>query len=196
MWLLLPLPRLTNSRHHRCSCIQQGWTLRGNMLHPNPSARQSVLRHEEHCLHQRWQLSNVLTCGSRAVFVPPHEAPCETLQACFLLKLEPPMPVMLPLFTKIQKLTGGKEFSLIHLIFIKLIKKDKMFCLWFIDVTISEVHQQMAPLPKLLLHKSASVKGHEEEMDERDAYSTVVFISHSIFSWLLYCFAHNVKLMV
>lgn len=50
------------------------------------------------------------SCGSRVVFLPPHEAPHETLQACFLLKLQPAMPVTLPFVTKLQEITGGKGF--------------------------------------------------------------------------------------
>lgn len=53
---------------------------------------------------------NAMTCGSHAVFLLPHEAPHETLQACFLLKLQPSLPVMLTFATKLQKLTGGEEF--------------------------------------------------------------------------------------
>lgn len=42
-------------------------------------------------------------------------------------------------------------------------------------MTIPEVHDQMAPLHKLLLHRSANVIC-QEEMDERDAYFTVVCV--------------------
>lgn len=51
---------------------------------------------------------NVMTCGSRAVFLLPHEVPRETLQACFLLKLQPAMPVTLPFVAKLQEITGGE----------------------------------------------------------------------------------------
>lgn len=122
-----------------------------------------------------------MTCGSHAVFLPPHEAPRETQQACFLLKLQPSLPVMLTFVTKLQKLTGGEDFCGDS--FHQALKKwswwcwwkKRLFCVWCIDVIIPEVNQQMAPLPHLLLNVSARVKC-QEEMEEPDAYFTVVCV--------------------
>lgn len=53
---------------------------------------------------------NLVSCGSYPVFLPLSEVPHETLQACFLLKLQPAIPMMLSFVNKISQITGGASF--------------------------------------------------------------------------------------
>ncbi|XP_069368181.1 mediator of RNA polymerase II transcription subunit 1-like isoform X3 [Paralichthys olivaceus] len=80
------------------------------------------------------------------VFLPLDEAPHETLPACFLLKLQPPLPVLTSFVKKLSQIT---------------------------DVTVADVDLQWAPLPKHLMRGSASANQNEETLDEQDTIFTV-----------------------
>ncbi|XP_037829275.1 mediator of RNA polymerase II transcription subunit 1 isoform X3 [Kryptolebias marmoratus] len=67
--------------------------------------------------------------GSCLAFTPLSEGPHETLPACFLLRLQPPVPVMSSFVEKLKQIT---------------------------DVAVPEFNLQWAPLPKLLLKASRS----------------------------------------
>ena len=49
---------------------------------------------------------DTVSCGSCPVFLPPSEAPCETLPACFLLKLHPAITMMESFVNKLSRITG------------------------------------------------------------------------------------------
>lgn len=53
---------------------------------------------------------NLMTCGSHPVFLSLNEVPHETLQATFLLKLQPAVPTVLPFVNKLSQITGGGSF--------------------------------------------------------------------------------------
>ncbi|KAM3593407.1 uncharacterized protein V6R79_012333 [Siganus canaliculatus] len=78
------------------------------------------------------------------VFLPLGEVQSETLSACFLLKLQPPIPMTASFVDKLRHIT---------------------------DVAIPDVDLQWAPLPKFLMRRS-SANSHEE-MHEQDASFTV-----------------------
>ncbi|XP_068570077.1 mediator of RNA polymerase II transcription subunit 1-like [Cebidichthys violaceus] len=80
------------------------------------------------------------------VFLPSTEAPYETLPACFLLKLQPAVPMMLSFVNKLSQITA---------------------------VAIPDVDLQWAPLPKLLTRRSPSSNSPGEIPDERDTIFTV-----------------------
>lgn len=210
MWLLVPPPQLTNSRQHQCSCSRQGWTHRGNMLLFNLPARQWALCDEWHCWHQGWQFlmwwpvaAMLCSCCHMRRHVRP-------FWPVFFLNFNHPCQWGWLLSPSFKSLRVGKSLrifisSRIHK---HLDQPPEIFCVWFIDVTIPEVPQQMAPFPTLLLKMSARVKCQEgmEEMDERDAYFTVVCVflppTHTSLAvlpkriWnnlMLNCCAHNVK---
>lgn len=54
---------------------------------------------------------NLMTCGSHPVFLPLNEVPHETLQATFLLKLQPAIPAVQPFVNKLSQITGGGTFN-------------------------------------------------------------------------------------
>ncbi|KAG7231219.1 hypothetical protein INR49_012050 [Caranx melampygus] len=81
------------------------------------------------------------------VFLPLNEVPNETLPACFLLKLQPAVPVLMSFVNKLSQIT---------------------------DVAIAEVDLQWAPLPKLLLRGSLSPNSHVDTLDGQDAIFIVV----------------------
>ncbi|XP_068160467.1 mediator of RNA polymerase II transcription subunit 1-like [Antennarius striatus] len=76
------------------------------------------------------------------VFLPPSESLCETLPACFLLKLQPAIPMMKSSVEKLVQIT---------------------------DVTIPDADLQWAPFPKLLMTSLQSVSSQEGMTDEQDA---------------------------
>nr|XP_046227352.1 mediator of RNA polymerase II transcription subunit 1 isoform X2 [Scatophagus argus] len=80
------------------------------------------------------------------VFLPLSEVTYETLPACFLLKLQPAIPMMESFVNKLSQIT---------------------------DVTIPDVDLQWAPLPKLLMRSSPSANSHKETIDGQDAVFTV-----------------------
>ncbi|KAM7390210.1 hypothetical protein PAMA_008406 [Pampus argenteus] len=80
------------------------------------------------------------------VFTPLSEGPYETFPACFLLRLQPAIPMMSSFVKKLSQIT---------------------------DVTIPDVDLQWAPLPKLLLRASLSANSHGETLDEQDTVFTV-----------------------
>ncbi|KAM7369713.1 hypothetical protein PAMP_011015 [Pampus punctatissimus] len=80
------------------------------------------------------------------VFTPLSEGPYETFPACFLLRVQPPIPMMSSFVKKLSQIT---------------------------DVTIPDVDLQWAPLPKLLLKGSLSANSHGEMLDEQDTIFTV-----------------------
>ncbi|XP_062236097.1 mediator of RNA polymerase II transcription subunit 1-like isoform X4 [Platichthys flesus] len=80
------------------------------------------------------------------VFLPLVEGPHETLPACFLLKLQPPVPVVTSFVKKLIQIT---------------------------DVTVADVDLQWAPLPQHLMRGSASANHHGETLDEQDTVFTV-----------------------
>ncbi|XP_035765562.1 mediator of RNA polymerase II transcription subunit 1 isoform X2 [Neolamprologus brichardi] len=80
------------------------------------------------------------------VFVPLNEVPNEMLPACFLLKLQPAMPVMPSFVKKLSQIT---------------------------DVTVPDVDLQWAPLPKLLMRDSLSASSSWEMTCESKMIFTV-----------------------
>ncbi|XP_031705981.1 mediator of RNA polymerase II transcription subunit 1-like isoform X2 [Anarrhichthys ocellatus] len=80
------------------------------------------------------------------VFLPSTEAPYETLPACFLLKLQPAVPMMSSFVNKLSQITA---------------------------VAIPDVDLQWAPLPKLLTRRSPSSNSPREIPDEWDSIFTV-----------------------
>ncbi|XP_059182726.1 mediator of RNA polymerase II transcription subunit 1-like [Centropristis striata] len=91
------------------------------------------------------------------VFLPVSEATHETLPACFLLRLQPAIPVMSSFVNKLSQIT---------------------------DVAIPDVDLQWAPLPKLLMRRS-SAHSHRETLDEQDAISTVPLPGGVMHSYIL-----------
>ncbi|XP_037612165.1 mediator of RNA polymerase II transcription subunit 1 isoform X1 [Sebastes umbrosus] len=94
----------------------------------------------------------------RPVFLPFSEAPCEALPACFLLKLQPAIPMMLSFVIKLRQIT---------------------------DMAIPDVDLQWAPLPKLLTRRSLSANSHEETSDEQDTIFTVPLPGGVMHSYVL-----------
>ncbi|XP_023287236.1 mediator of RNA polymerase II transcription subunit 1-like isoform X1 [Seriola lalandi dorsalis] len=92
------------------------------------------------------------------VFLPPNEVPNETLPACFLLKLQPAVPVILSFVNKLSQIT---------------------------DVTIPDDDLQWAPLPKLLMRGSQSANSHGETSDEQDTIFTVPLPGGVMHSYIL-----------
>ncbi|KAK9527551.1 hypothetical protein VZT92_014102 [Zoarces viviparus] len=82
----------------------------------------------------------------RPVFLPSTEAPHETLPACFLLTLQPAVPMMSSFVNKLSQITA---------------------------VAIPDVDLQWAPLPKLLTRRSPSSNSPGEIPDQRDTIFTV-----------------------
>ncbi|XP_060950081.1 mediator of RNA polymerase II transcription subunit 1-like [Limanda limanda] len=80
------------------------------------------------------------------VFLPLDEGPHETLPACFLLKLQPPVPMLTSFVQRLIQIT---------------------------DVTVADVDLQWAPLPQHLMRGSTSANHHEETLDEQDTIFTV-----------------------
>ncbi|XP_029385511.1 mediator of RNA polymerase II transcription subunit 1-like [Echeneis naucrates] len=80
------------------------------------------------------------------VFLPLNEVPNETLPACFLLKLQPAVPVIMSFVNKLSQIT---------------------------DVTIPDADLQWAPLPKLLTRGSLTPNSLMETSDEQDTIFTV-----------------------
>ncbi|XP_029313255.1 mediator of RNA polymerase II transcription subunit 1-like isoform X2 [Cottoperca gobio] len=80
------------------------------------------------------------------VFLPLSDSPYEMLPACFLLKLQPAIPILLSFVNKLSQVA---------------------------DVAIPDVDLQWAPLPKLLMSRSPSAKIHGEILDEQDTICTV-----------------------
>uniref|UniRef100_A0A3Q1HQ32 Mediator of RNA polymerase II transcription subunit 1 n=1 Tax=Acanthochromis polyacanthus TaxID=80966 RepID=A0A3Q1HQ32_9TELE len=76
------------------------------------------------------------------VFAPLSEVPNEMLPACFLLRLQPAIPVMLSFVRKLNQI---------------------------IDVAVSDVDLQWAPLPKLLMGAALNANTHCETLDERQS---------------------------
>ncbi|KAK5849919.1 hypothetical protein PBY51_014216 [Eleginops maclovinus] len=79
------------------------------------------------------------------VSLPLGEMPCEVLPACFLLKLQPAIPMMFPFVNKLKQIT---------------------------DVIIPDADLQWAALPKLLMSSSPSAKIHRETLEEQDTIFT------------------------
>uniref|UniRef100_UPI003AAC6404 mediator of RNA polymerase II transcription subunit 1-like n=1 Tax=Centroberyx gerrardi TaxID=166262 RepID=UPI003AAC6404 len=75
------------------------------------------------------------------VFIPLSEVQHETLPACFLLKLQPALPMFSSFVNKLSQVT---------------------------DVTIPDVDLQWAPFPKLLMRSSLSTNSCGETFDEQD----------------------------
>ncbi|XP_067341867.1 uncharacterized protein [Channa argus] len=87
-----------------------------------------------------------LDAQGNPVFLPLNEVPNETLPACFLLKLQPAVPVTVSFVKKLSEIT---------------------------DVTMLDVDLQWAPLPKLLMRGSLSANSHEETLHDGDPIFTV-----------------------
>ncbi|XP_044031731.1 mediator of RNA polymerase II transcription subunit 1 isoform X2 [Siniperca chuatsi] len=92
------------------------------------------------------------------VLLPLSEGPYETLPACFLLRLQPAIPMMLSFVNKLSQIT---------------------------DVTIPDVDLQWAPLPKLLMSRSQSANSHAETLDEQDTIFTVPLPGGVMHSYVL-----------
>ncbi|XP_070709122.1 mediator of RNA polymerase II transcription subunit 1-like [Pempheris klunzingeri] len=90
------------------------------------------------------------------VFLPLGEVPYETLPACFLLRVQPAIPVSLVFVNKLSQITA---------------------------VTIPDVDLQWAPLSKLLMRRHAN--GHGETSDEQDAIFTVPLPGGVLHSYVL-----------
>ncbi|XP_051796295.1 mediator of RNA polymerase II transcription subunit 1 isoform X2 [Acanthochromis polyacanthus] len=84
--------------------------------------------------------------GHHPVFAPLSEVPNEMLPACFLLRLQPAIPVMLSFVRKLNQI---------------------------IDVAVSDVDLQWAPLPKLLMGAALNANTHCETLDERQSIFAV-----------------------
>uniref|UniRef100_A0A3Q1JGB5 Mediator of RNA polymerase II transcription subunit 1 n=1 Tax=Anabas testudineus TaxID=64144 RepID=A0A3Q1JGB5_ANATE len=80
------------------------------------------------------------------VFLPLNEVPNETLPACFLLLLQPAIPVTVPRVNRLSQITG---------------------------LVIPDVDLQWAPLPKLLMRGSLGANSSGETLDEQDTIFTV-----------------------
>ncbi|XP_049420905.1 mediator of RNA polymerase II transcription subunit 1 isoform X2 [Epinephelus fuscoguttatus] len=91
------------------------------------------------------------------VFLPLSEAPHESLPACFLLKLQPAIPIMLSFVNKLKQTT---------------------------DVAIPDVDLQWAPLPQLVMRRS-SANSHGETLDEEDTVFTVPLPGGVMHSYIL-----------
>ncbi|KAI3355395.1 hypothetical protein L3Q82_018237 [Scortum barcoo] len=100
-------------------------------------------------------VKSVSRCSYPA-FLPLSEAPHETLPACFLLKLQPAVPMMSSFVNRLSQITGRTD----HHVF-------------FVYVTIPDVDLQWAPLPKLLRRRSPSTNIPGETLDEQDTVCTV-----------------------
>ncbi|XP_051266654.1 mediator of RNA polymerase II transcription subunit 1 isoform X3 [Dicentrarchus labrax] len=92
------------------------------------------------------------------VFLPLIEAQYEMLPACFLLKLQPGIPMMPSFVNKLSQIT---------------------------DVTIPDVDLQWAPLPKLLIRHSPSTNSLKEKLDEQDPIFTVPLPGGVMHSYVL-----------
>ncbi|XP_019131051.2 mediator of RNA polymerase II transcription subunit 1-like [Larimichthys crocea] len=90
-------------------------------------------------------------------FLPLSEVQHEALLACFLLKLQPPVPLMASFVNKLGEIT---------------------------DVTIPDVDLQWAPLPKLLMRRS-SANSHEETIDGQDDVFTAPLPGGVMHSYVL-----------
>ncbi|XP_030612436.1 mediator of RNA polymerase II transcription subunit 1-like isoform X2 [Archocentrus centrarchus] len=91
------------------------------------------------------------------VFVPLNEVPNEMLPACFLLKLQPAMPVMLSVVKQLSQIT---------------------------DATVPDVDLQWAPLPKLLMRGSLSTNNQWETSCENKSIFTVPLPGGVIHSYI------------
>uniref|UniRef100_UPI0037E7A6E7 mediator of RNA polymerase II transcription subunit 1-like n=1 Tax=Semicossyphus pulcher TaxID=241346 RepID=UPI0037E7A6E7 len=89
------------------------------------------------------------------VFLPLSEASYEELPACFLLKLQPEMPMMALFVKQLSQIT---------------------------DVAIPDVDLQWAPLPKLLMRRAI---GHQGTLEEQDAIFTVALPGEVTHSYVL-----------
>ncbi|XP_070784688.1 mediator of RNA polymerase II transcription subunit 1-like [Enoplosus armatus] len=92
------------------------------------------------------------------VFLPLSEGPYEMLPACFLLRLQPAIPMMPSFINKLSQVT---------------------------DVTIPDVDLQWAPLLQLLMRRSPSANGHGDTLDEKDAIFTVPLPGGVMHSYVL-----------
>uniref|UniRef100_A0A3Q0QVD8 Mediator of RNA polymerase II transcription subunit 1 n=1 Tax=Amphilophus citrinellus TaxID=61819 RepID=A0A3Q0QVD8_AMPCI len=91
------------------------------------------------------------------VFVPLNEVPNEMLPACFLLKLQPAMPMMLSVVKQLSQIT---------------------------DATVPDVDLQWAPLPKLLMRGSLSTNNQWETSCENKSIFTVPLPGGVIHSYI------------
>ncbi|XP_078137389.1 mediator of RNA polymerase II transcription subunit 1-like [Sander vitreus] len=98
-----------------------------------------------------------LDAQGHPVFLTLSEAPHEALPACFLLKLQPAIPMMLSFVKKLSQIT---------------------------DVAIPDVDLQWAPLPKLLMRRSHA-NSHGETLDEQDIICTVPLPGGVMHSYIL-----------
>ncbi|XP_054863030.1 mediator of RNA polymerase II transcription subunit 1 [Amphiprion ocellaris] len=92
------------------------------------------------------------------MFAPLSEVPNEMLPACFLLRLQPAIPVMLSFVKKLNQIT---------------------------DVAVPDVDLQWAPLPKLLMGGSLSANSHWEKLDEQESIFTVPLPGGVMHSYIL-----------
>ncbi|XP_039982335.1 mediator of RNA polymerase II transcription subunit 1 isoform X2 [Xiphias gladius] len=92
------------------------------------------------------------------VFLPLNEVPNETLPACFVLKLQPAIPMTMSFVNKLSQIT---------------------------HVTIPDVDLQWAPLPKLLVRGSPSPNSHGETLDEQDIIFTAFLPGGAMHSYIL-----------
>ncbi|XP_038587002.1 mediator of RNA polymerase II transcription subunit 1 isoform X2 [Micropterus salmoides] len=92
------------------------------------------------------------------VFLPLGEGLYETSAACFLMKLQPEIPMTLAFVNKLSQIT---------------------------DVTIPDVDLQWAPLPKLLMRHLPSANSHRETLNQQDAIFTVPLPGGVMHSYVL-----------
>uniref|UniRef100_A0A665X901 Mediator of RNA polymerase II transcription subunit 1 n=1 Tax=Echeneis naucrates TaxID=173247 RepID=A0A665X901_ECHNA len=130
------------------------WIPMGNVLLFNLHLTRIVFNltsHSERLYRCQWYYYNeTVSRGSYPVFLPLNEVPNETLPACFLLKLQPAVPVIMSFVNKLSQIT---------------------------DVTIPDADLQWAPLPKLLTRGSLTPNSLMETSDEQDTIFTVVLYS-------------------
>ncbi|XP_047424464.1 mediator of RNA polymerase II transcription subunit 1 isoform X2 [Mugil cephalus] len=92
------------------------------------------------------------------VFAPLAEVPSETLPACFLFKLQPPIPTMTSFIKELNQIT---------------------------HVAVPDVDLQWAPLPKLLMRGSQSPDSHWEASDKKETVFTVSLPGGEMHSYVL-----------
>ncbi|XP_008292197.1 mediator of RNA polymerase II transcription subunit 1-like [Stegastes partitus] len=101
-----------------------------------------------------WQLD----FQGHPVFAPMSEVPNETLPACFLLRLQPEIPMRLSFVQKLSQITA---------------------------MTVPDVDLQWAPLPKLLMGGSPSANSHWETLDAQENIFTVPLPGGLMHSYVL-----------
>ncbi|KAK2859662.1 hypothetical protein Q5P01_004282 [Channa striata] len=99
----------------------------------------------------------LLDLQGNPVFLPLNKVPNATLSACFLLKLQPAVPVSVSLVKKLREIT---------------------------DVTMLDADLQWAPLPQLLMRGSPGANDQEATLQDQDPVFTVSICSGAMHSYI------------